>query len=575
MDLKPGQLLGSYRIEERLVSGGMAKVYRALQPSTNREVAIKVLPATNADAAAIARFEREMRVVAGLQHPHILGLIDAGRQGQWHYLVLPLVRSGDLGDLIAREDGPLPLAAARRIALQLCDALEYAHGQGIVHRDMKPDNVLLDERGNCLLTDFGIAMADDGERLTLAGQTVGTPQYLAPEQASGLADARSDVYALGVIVFQMVTGRMPFEAHTASEWLQAHRSATVPAPSTLNPALPAAIDAVILKVLEKQPGDRYRNATEFAAALRAALPESEFVDRATLVQGAPIAAVNGKSRNAHWLLIATAAAIAIVVLLALAPRSERTPAGAPVAAQPVAVEPPAALVAATQNPPPPSPSEALAAAPAGATADATPQSSPLPSAAEDGAYDNFDNRSFEGRYDPARWQPTLAGARMRFEQRSGSLHVRSQEHEHGLYARFAATQLTQVIARIRMNAPVTAGQASLGITLSRLDQPGRWVSCYVYAVRGSTTATPACTDQRRSEFRTGAVAALDSWHDVALTVDGAGARVLVALDGSPAGELPFAATHGPGTWYLLLSGWSADGQAVDGDIDDVGVARSR
>src|SRR4051794_1195486 len=127
MDLKPGQLLGSYRIEERLVSGGTAKVYRALQPSTGREVAIKVLPAVGADPAALSRFEREIRIIAALQHPHILGLIDAGHEGPWHYLVLPLVRCGDLSDLIARQDGPLALPLARRIALQLCDALEYAH----------------------------------------------------------------------------------------------------------------------------------------------------------------------------------------------------------------------------------------------------------------------------------------------------------------------------------------------------------------------------------------------------------------------------------------------------------------
>src|SRR3989442_2693103 len=140
MDPQPGQTLGSYVITERLVAGGMAKVYRARQASTGREVAVKVLT-LDADPDLRARFEHEARVLAALQHPHILGLIDAGREGEWLYLVMPLVRCGDLADMIAREDGPLPLPLLRRAILQLCSALDYAHGQGVVHRDIKPANV--------------------------------------------------------------------------------------------------------------------------------------------------------------------------------------------------------------------------------------------------------------------------------------------------------------------------------------------------------------------------------------------------------------------------------------------------
>jgi len=279
MDPKPGDALGGYVITERLVAGGMAKVYRGRQASTGREVAIKVLT-LDADPDLRARFEHEARVLAALQHPHILGLIDAGREGEWLYLVMPLVRCGDLADLIAREDGPLPLPLLRRSMLQLCAALDYAHGQGVVHRDIKPANVLLDERGNCLLTDFGIALSADAKRLTIAGFYIGTPEYLPPEQSAGRVDARSDLYSLGVVLFQMATGRLPFTAHTPLDWLRAHSDTPVPGARSINPDLPPALEQVISKALAKAPEARYQNAGQFAAAIREALPESRYGESA-------------------------------------------------------------------------------------------------------------------------------------------------------------------------------------------------------------------------------------------------------------------------------------------------------
>ena len=553
MDLKPGQPLGSYRIEERLVSGGMAKVYRALQPSTGREVAIKVLPARNADVATLSRFEREIRVVAGLQHPHILGLIDAGHQGHWHYLVLPLVRDGDLADRIARQDGPLPLTMARRIALQLCDALEYAHSQGIVHRDLKPANVLLDERDNCLLTDFGIALADGAERLTLAGQAVGTPEYLAPEQAAGFADARSDVYALGVIVFQMMTGRMPFTARSAGEWLAAHRETPVPSAHALNPALPLALDVVLRKTMAKLPSERYGSAAEFAGALREALPEN--IVGATSAPTLALKRPRNIDRNSKRL---AAAAIALVlawlVLLGIFRASERTP------------------IVADARTNIAQPAQELAKQQPAVSAKAESASSSRPaSEASATSFDTFDDARFEGRFDPTRWQLTHGGTRVRFDQRAGILHVQSQEHDQGIYAELVGSRILAVHARVRMTAPVLASQAGLGITLSRGDQPGRWISCYLYAERGADAATPACTDQRRSEFRSGAPAALGSWHDLELSIDGGAERMLFSNDGQALGELPFAGATSAATWYVLLSGWSADGALVEGDFDSVNI----
>ena len=565
MDLKPGQMLGTYRIEERLVSGGMAKVYRALQASTGREVAIKVLPTAHADAATLVRFEREMRVVAGLQHPHILGLIDAGQQDKLHYIVLPLVRRGDLGDLIAREDGPLALPLARRIVLQLCDALDYAHAQGVVHRDVKPANVLLDERGNSLLADFGIALAEGAERLTHAGLAIGTPEYLAPEQANGQADARSDLYALGVIAFQMFTGRMPFDARGAADWLRAHRDAPVPAPRTLNPALPEAIDGLIAKAMAKSPDDRFQSAAEFAAAVRVALPEAQYSERVVRTTDAPAAASTGPTPRRNGPMIA-AAVIAIALAGAvLIWRSWAAPANQPA---------PAAASSATSANTVSTAAPVVAPAPA-APASATPPLSGVTQTDQEPAtiHDAFDDPRFENAFDPERWHLTRGDAHMHFEQHAGSMHIRSQEQVHGLIAEFDSVRITHLAARVRMSAPVAAAMASLGVTLSRHDRPNQWVSCYIYASRGSRTGSPVCTDQRRTEFPHGTAAVLGAWHDVELNVDESAQLVHVSADGKDIGELRFAGS-GANVWYVLLSGWSSDGKPVEGDVGELQIEQA-
>ncbi|HZP66877.1 MAG TPA: serine/threonine-protein kinase [Rudaea sp.] len=545
MDLKPGQSLGSYYITERLVAGGMAKVYRARQPSTERDVALKVLT-LESDPSLQTRFEREAKLLAHLQHPHILGLIDAGCDGPWHYLVVPLVRCGDLADLIAREDGPLPLPMVRRVMLQLLSALEYAHAQGVVHRDVKPANILLDERGNCVLTDFGIALTASAERLTMVGYAVGTPEYFAPEQAQGQYDARSDLYSAGMILFEMATGRLPFREHSPTEWLRAHRETPVPSAHALNPALPAALDAVIAKALAKDPKDRYQNAAQFAAAIRDAVPES--VDSENPAQRAPppttvirAAAPTSKPRVP---VLALAGVVAVAVLAALAFwQPWRAPASTSVA-------PAAAASPATPTPVSPAPP-------------ATPSA---------GLADAFDDPRFEYRYDASRWRPTRADARMRMEQRSGALHIETQEREHGLYAELRDTHVECVSARVRLDAPVAASEGTVGIIVSRADRPGEWVSCYLYATRGAALAAPACTDQRRSEFRAGTAEAVGGWHEVTMRVDAAQDRIAFRSDGRPLGDLPFAGAGAATTWYVTLAGWSADGNVVSGDVTAVTTA---
>jgi len=554
MDLEVGQTLGPYRITERLVAGGMAKVYRALQPSTGRDVAIKVLPAVQG-SEAVARFQREAQLLGSLQHPYILPLIDAGSEGDWYYLVMPLMRSGDLADRLLWQNGAMPFGDVRRIALQLADALDYAHSRGIVHRDLKPANVLMDERGNALLSDFGIALPRGGERLTQVGYALGTPEYLAPEQASGDTDARSDLYSLGVIVYQMATGKLPFDVRGPTAWVKAHQEDTVPTPRSKNADVPEALERVILKALQKDPAQRWPSAAELGAALREALPEPREVDHSTIPtlmtqartipmpasQPTPVAAPASK----RWII----AVIAGVLVLG----------GAVAIFRPRSAPPPAAPVAAAPAP--------------AATPVAAPPPRPTPMAAEPAqAYDTFDDKRFDGAYDPARWVPSRADQHVTNAQKDGALEITTTQREQGILAAFAASRVRSVRARVRLEGPVLAGEATLGISVSRASQPNAWVACYVYATRNALRATPACTDQRRRDFASGSAANLDAWHEVNLRFDTPG-QATMEVDGQAVGTMPWTRDEAADTWYVMLSGWSEDGQEVRGAVDWVEVVR--
>lgn len=267
-----GQQLGSYQIIERLGEGGMAVVYKAYQAQTDRQVALKILPPHYAaDPNFVSRFEQEARILAKLNHAHILPLFDYGQVDGLTYIVMPLVSSGTLADLM--KSSPLPLEQILQIISQVGGALNYAHTKGLVHRDVKPDNILMDEEGNCRLTDFGIAkFAQDSNRMTRTGVAVGTPAYMSPEQIRGEElDRRSDVYSLGVVLYEMATGRPPFEANTTAEVMVRHLHEPLPLPRTLNPKLPEAVEAVIVKSLAKRAEDRYATTQEMVQALQAAV----------------------------------------------------------------------------------------------------------------------------------------------------------------------------------------------------------------------------------------------------------------------------------------------------------------
>jgi serine/threonine protein kinase len=257
----------------------MAAVYKAYQPSMERHVAIKVLPRhMSTSEEFVARFRREAKLLAQLQHPYILPVFDYGESDGYPYIVMPFVQSGTLADLIRIK--PLSLSETRQIIIQIGKALSYAHAHGMIHRDIKPSNVLINEDGNCLLTDFGLArMVEASTKITASDTVMGTPAYMSPEQGAGSnVDHRSDIYSLGIILYEMVTGRVPYTAETPVAIVFKHIQDPLPSARKLNPAIPESVELVLLKTLAKSPDDRYQSADEFVRAIQKALPESETVD---------------------------------------------------------------------------------------------------------------------------------------------------------------------------------------------------------------------------------------------------------------------------------------------------------
>jgi serine/threonine protein kinase len=280
--LQPGQMLGSYRIIEQIGEGGMAAVYKAYQPSMDRNVAVKVLPGQLAENEEfVKRFQREARIIAKLEHPYILPVFDYGEDDGVAYFVMRYLEAGTLKDRMRQRS--LNLQEIDRIFTQLTDALGYAHAQGVVHRDLKPANALIDSSGNLFLTDFGIAklLESASPRLTQTDAILGTPAYISPEQAAALpVDQRSDIYSLGVILYEMVTGRVPFTADTPLAVIIKHLNDPLPLPSSIKPTISPATERVLLRALAKRPEDRFETVTEFASAWKRSLAESESMDSA-------------------------------------------------------------------------------------------------------------------------------------------------------------------------------------------------------------------------------------------------------------------------------------------------------
>src|SRR5919109_4545143 len=281
--LQSGQMLGPYRIITQIGKGGMATVYKAYQASIDRYVAVKVLPSQLAESKEFAtRFQQEARIIAKLEHPHILPVFDYGESNGVAYFVMRYLEAGTLKDRMV-AGRPLPIKEIDKLFTQLTDALSYAHSHGVVHRDLKPANALVDSQGNIFLTDFGIAklLESASPRLTQTDAIMGTPAYISPEQAQGQpVDQRSDIYSLGIILYEMVTGSVPFVAETPLAVLFKHISDPLPPPSSVKPDVSPAIEQVILKALAKNPEDRFATAAEFLAAWKRALETKDTMQQA-------------------------------------------------------------------------------------------------------------------------------------------------------------------------------------------------------------------------------------------------------------------------------------------------------
>jgi len=326
MPLAPGNHIGPYEIMAPLGAGGMGEVYRGRDTRLGREVAIKILPAGFAQNEELrARFEREARMISSLNHPNICTLFDVGQQDGIHFLVMELLEGEPLDQRLAK--GPLPIEQVLRCGAQIAEALSRAHRQGVIHRDLKPGNVML-TKGGAKLLDFGLArshaeetpiegltaVATQTRPLTQEGRILGTFQYMAPEQLEGLeADARTDIFAFGALLYEMTTGKRAFEGATRTSLIAAIVSATPRPVGELVPLTPPALEHVIRRCLAKDPDDRWQNAADIASTLRWI---AEAGSRAG--EAAPLAARRRTRLRTAWALNAGTAILAVAVTLGVA-----------------------------------------------------------------------------------------------------------------------------------------------------------------------------------------------------------------------------------------------------------------
>lgn len=329
MPVLEGTTLGHYRLKTLLGRGGMAEVYLGFDEHLRREVAIKVVH--RGRTAELARFRREAEMLGTLNHEHILPVFEYGEQDPWHYLVMPYVSYGTLRERV-EVGGPLSEEQAGLFLEQIAGALQYAHERGILHRDIKPSNILLRDDVYAYVADFGIARALDQESgLTQTGVVIGTPEYIAPELLEQPASTSSDIYALGILLYYMLTGQVPFTGSSALSILQQHVNAPPVRPSELNPAISTPVEQVVLAALEKDPQERFRTPRAMAHAYRQALQQSPIPVHpyprsgpdfftGTTIEGAavPLRSTSPATRVQRPAALIAVGALVVILLLAVA-----------------------------------------------------------------------------------------------------------------------------------------------------------------------------------------------------------------------------------------------------------------
>ena len=342
-----GASIGAYVVESPLGRGGMGVVYRAYHPRLQRWAAIKLLPPFGNTEEARQRFEREARAVAKLRHRNILSVFDFGDFNGQPYMVMEYMPNGSLQERLPKQ--PLVPQQALDLLKPLADALDYAHAQGVVHRDVKPANVFLDGEWQPVLADFGLAKMYSEESITMSGMVSGTPSHMAPEQARGsVPTGKADLYALAVIAFQLLTGRLPFTGASVMDILYQHVNDAPPAPSSFNAALTPAIDAVVVKGLAKDPNQRWDTCNAMVAALESAIRGQ--LDERTIVtpMGPPPkaakAAAPGPARRVLLTGVGAVAVLAVVGVGIFLTIGRSTDGGVVLPSPPVQISPAASPV---------------------------------------------------------------------------------------------------------------------------------------------------------------------------------------------------------------------------------------
>ncbi len=268
-----GKTLGQYQLVEKIGVGGLAVVYKAYQTNLERWIAVKVLHCK--DREALLRFQREAQAIAHLRHRNIVIVYEYGEENGWPYITMEYIEGGSLDHCLSGQ--PMDWVKVATLSMAVADALDYAHKQGLIHRDVKPSNILMAQDDWPLLADFGLVKLPDAEFvLTGTGVCMGTPAYLAPEQARGVnVDSYSDMYSLGVVMFEMLTGRLPFAYSNPNKVMLAHISETPPTPRQFNPDCPAGLEEIVLTALQKSPEQRYHDMRAMVNALEAVLSSSK------------------------------------------------------------------------------------------------------------------------------------------------------------------------------------------------------------------------------------------------------------------------------------------------------------
>ena len=323
MDNLVGQTLGQYQIIGLAGRGGMATVYKAYQPSLNRYVAIKVLPEFMAqDEQFVVRFRQEALAAAGLRHPNILVIHDVGQQGNVHYIAMEFLEGQTLAQVIQRSGG-LDIHRVVRIIDQVASALDYAHQRGLIHRDIKPANIFIGSDDHVTLMDFGIAKALASVGVTRTGTMVGTPEYMSPEQIEGRpVDRRSDLYALGVVLYQMLTGYVPFGGETPHAIMYAHVNKPPTPPSRLTAFVTPQVEAVVMRALAKNPAERFASAREMAQALAQGAGQPLTSSEQTIISGRTLPGLTPpppqRKNNVLWPILAGVGALGLIGAIVIA-----------------------------------------------------------------------------------------------------------------------------------------------------------------------------------------------------------------------------------------------------------------